>query len=178
MLHLRSLTCVKVRFLTRTRLQGTTDYVALNVFNSPAFKRGQHPHTISEASTMITACLVVDDLRKDYYHYGIRKLSPTSAGLPVSQTHAGILFIPTCTRLTDNASLVGTAPECSYDYLLRYYLPHSEPAQQNWQKPRRTCTSSQTGYAPVYNDKCLHAIVPASRSTFHHLEPTQQNWQK
>ena len=65
---------------------------------------------------MITACPVVDDLRKDYYHYGIRKLSPTSAGLPVSQTHAGILFIPTCTRLTDNASLVGTAPECSYDY--------------------------------------------------------------
>ena len=65
---------------------------------------------------MITACRVVDDLRKDYYHYGIRKLSPTSAGLPVSQTHAGILFLPTCTRLTGNASLVGTAPECSYDY--------------------------------------------------------------
>ena len=73
---------------------------------------------------MITACLVVDDLRKDYYHYGIRKLPPTSAGLAVSQTHAGILFIPTCTRLTGNASLVGTAPECSYDYPNTTTIPY------------------------------------------------------
>ena len=54
------------------------------------------------------------------------------------------------------------------DYSLQNYPPRSEHVQQNWQKPRRTCTPSQTGHAPVYNDKRLYAIVPASRSTFHH----------
>ena len=107
---------MKILFLTRTRLQRHHWLYGSQCLQFACLRTWTTPYTISEASTMITACLVVDDLRKDYYHYGIRKLSPTSAGLPVSQTHARILFIPTCTRLTDNASLVGTAPECSYDY--------------------------------------------------------------
>ena len=175
---------MKIRFLTHTRLQGYHRLCGSQCLQFAYLQTRTTPHTISEAATMITACLVVDDLRKDHYHYSLWTLSPNFSWLArqsnarkdtsyphMHSTHGQ--YKPRWVKLPKATTTIPTD-----DYSLQNYPPHSEHVQQNWQKPRRTCTPSQTGHVPVYNDKCLHAIVPASRSTFHHLEPTQQNWQK